>query len=253
MRFDFSGRTALVTGAAHGFGRAIALGLARAGAAVWGCDLLADELDETRALCGELCRVRRLDVTDRAAVQRLAAEVQAATGRIDILVNDAGGVLGQTHRPIESVPPEDWQAIFDVNVTGAFYCSQAVAPAMKAARYGRIVNISSGAGLRTSLTGIQAYAAAKAAQIGLTRQLAQELGAWNITVNNVAPGFVRSNPTTERQWESYGPEGQQKLVDGLSLKRLGSADDIAAAVLFFASEEAGWITGQVLSVDGGRP
>jgi 3-oxoacyl-[acyl-carrier protein] reductase len=252
MNFDFAGRVALVTGAAHGFGRAIAQGFAGAGAVVWACDLLEAELAETKALCGEGCRIRRLDVTDRAAVQLVVAEARDRDGRIDILVNDAGGVLGQTHRPIEAVPPGDWQAIFDVNVTGAFYCSQAVAPGMKAARYGRIVNISSGAGLRTSLTGIQAYAAAKAAQIGLTRQLAQELGAWNITVNNVAPGFVRSNPTTERQWDSYGPEGQQKLVDSLYLKRLGSADDIAAAVLFFASDLAGWITGQVISVDGGR-
>lgn len=252
MSFDFSGRTALVTGAAHGLGRAIAQAFAEAGAAVWGCDLLADELVETRALCGDRCRVRGLDVTDREAVRRLVAEVEGTAGRIDILVNDAGGVLGQTHRPVESVPAEDWQAIFDVNVSGAFYCSQAVVPGMKAARYGRIVNISSGAGLRTSLTGIQAYAAAKAAQIGLTRQLAQELGAWNITVNNVAPGFVRSNPTTERQWDSYGPEGQRKLVESLYLKRLGSAADVAAAVLFFASDLAGWITGQVLSVDGGR-
>ena len=252
MSFDFSGRTALVTGAAHGFGRAIAQAFAKAGAAVWGCDLLESELAETKALCGERCQVRRLDVTDQEAVKRFVAEAEGARGRIDILVNDAGGVLGQTHRPIETVPARDWQAIFDVNVTGAFYCSQAVAPGMKSARFGRIVNISSGAGLRTSLTGIQAYAAAKAAQIGLTRQLAQELGAWNITVNNVAPGFVRSNPTTERQWESYGVEGQQKLVDSLHLKRLGSADDIAAAVLFFASDLAGWITGQILSVDGGR-
>jgi 3-oxoacyl-[acyl-carrier protein] reductase len=102
------------------------------------------------------------------------------------------------------------------------------------------------------LTGIQAYAAAKAAQIGLTRQLAQELGPFGITVNNVAPGFVRSNPTTERQWESYGKEGQGRLVDSLFLRRLGSAEDIAAAVLFFASDLAGWITGQILSVDGGR-
>ena len=123
---------------------------------------------------------------------------------------------------------------------------------MKAARYGRIVNISSGAGLRTSLTGIQAYAAAKAAQIGLTRQLAQELGPFGVTVNNVAPGFVRSNPTTERQWASYGSEGQARFVDSLFLRRLGSAEDIAAAVLFFASDLAGWITGQILSVDGGR-
>lgn len=252
MSFDFSGRTALVTGAAHGFGRAIAVAFAKAGASVWGCDLLESELAETKALCGERCQVRRLDVTDQAAVKHLVAEAQGSRGRIDILVNDAGGVLGQTHKPIETVSSKDWQALFDVNVTGTFYCSQAVAPGMKAARYGRIVNISSGAGLRTSLTGIQAYAAAKAAQIGLTRQLAQELGAWNITVNNVAPGFVRSNPTTEKQWESYGAEGQQKLVDSLYLKRLGSADDIAAAVLFFASDLAGWITGQILSVDGGR-
>jgi Dehydrogenases with different specificities (related to short-chain alcohol dehydrogenases) len=123
---------------------------------------------------------------------------------------------------------------------------------MKAAKYGRIINISSGAGLGISLTGIQAYASAKAAQIGLTRQLAHELGEWGITVNNVAPGFVRSNPTTERQWESYGADGQRALVDGIALKRLGSPDDIANAVLFFASDYASWITGQVLSVDGGK-
>ena len=123
---------------------------------------------------------------------------------------------------------------------------------MKAARGGRIINISSGAGLGISLTGIQAYASAKAAQIGLTRQLAHELGPWGITVNNIAPGFVRSNPATERQWQSYGEEGQRKLVEGIALKRLGSPEDIAYGVLFFASEGAGWITGQVLSIDGGK-
>jgi 3-oxoacyl-[acyl-carrier protein] reductase len=137
-------------------------------------------------------------------------------------------------------------------VTGAFNCIQAAAPAMKAHRYGRIVNISSGAGLSTSLTGIQAYASAKAAQIGLTRQLAQELGPWGITVNNVAPGFVRSNPTTEKQWASYGAEGQKRLVESLYLKRLGSAEDIANAVLFFVSDLSSWVTGQILSVNGGR-
>jgi 3-oxoacyl-[acyl-carrier protein] reductase len=123
---------------------------------------------------------------------------------------------------------------------------------MKAAQSGRIINISSGAGLGISLTGIQAYASAKAAQIGLTRQLAHELGPWGITVNNIAPGFVRSNPTTERQWESYGEAGQRELVDRIALKRLGTPDDIAHAVVFFASDYAGWITGQVLSVDGGK-
>jgi 3-oxoacyl-[acyl-carrier protein] reductase len=167
-------------------------------------------------------------------------------------VNNAGGVLGQVGRPLEQITPEEWRAIFDVNVTGAFYFSQAVAPGMKAARSGRIVNISSGAGLGISLTGIQAYAAAKAAQIGLTRQLAHELGPWGITVNNIAPGFVRSNPTTERQWESYGAEGQRALLDRIALKRLGTPDDIAHGVLFFASEYANWITGQVISIDGGK-
>jgi 3-oxoacyl-[acyl-carrier protein] reductase len=252
MSFDFTGRTAIVTGAAHGFGRAIAKAFADAGAVVWGGDVVADELAATEALCGRNCHVRRLDVTDRDAVIRFVGEAAGERGRVDILVNDAGGVLGQVHQPLETVSPRDWQAIFDVNATGAFYCAQAVAPGMKAARHGRIVNISSGAGLRTSLTGIQAYAAAKAAQIGLTRQLAQELGPFGITVNNVAPGFVRSNPTTERQWQSYGADGQQRLLDALFLRRLGSAEDIAAAVLFFASDLAGWITGQVLSVDGGR-
>jgi 3-oxoacyl-[acyl-carrier protein] reductase len=171
---------------------------------------------------------------------------------VHVLVNNAGGVLGQVGRPLEEVAPAEWQAIFDVNVTGAFLCSQAVAPGMKAAKAGRIVSISSGAGLGISLTGIQAYAAAKAAQIGLTRQLAHELGPWGITVNNIAPGFVRSNPTTERQWQAYGAEGQRALVEGIALRRLGTVEDIAAGVLFFASDAAGWVTGQVLSIDGGR-
>jgi 3-oxoacyl-[acyl-carrier protein] reductase len=123
---------------------------------------------------------------------------------------------------------------------------------MKRAGYGRIVNISSGAGLGVSLTGIQAYASAKAGQIGLTRQLAHELGPFGITVNNVAPGFVLSNPTTERQWDSYGPEGQRALVGRIALRRLGTPADIAHAVLFLASDFAGWITGQALPVDGGK-
>jgi len=161
-------------------------------------------------------------------------------------------VCGQVGRPLEEVTPRQWQEIFDVNVTGVFNCAQAAAPAMKAARYGRIVNISSGAGLGVSLTGIQAYASAKAAQIGLTRQLAHELGPWGITVNSIAPGFVRSNPTTERQWESYGAEGQRALIDRIALKRLGTPADIAYGVLFFASDYAGWISGQILSIDGGK-
>jgi 3-oxoacyl-[acyl-carrier protein] reductase len=255
MHIDFKGKTAIVTGAAHGFGRAISVAFADRGASVWACDVLQDELLVTQRLCAEAggkCQVRRVDVSDKAAVDAFAAEALAADGRIDILVNDAGGVLGQVGKPLEEVTPEQWQSIFDVNVTGAFYFSQAVAPAMKAARSGRIVNISSGAGLGVSLTGIQAYASAKAAQIGLTRQLAHELGPWGITVNNIAPGFVRSNPTTERQWESYGPEGQAALVNGIALKRLGKPEDMAYGVLFFASDYAAWITGQIISIDGGK-
>lgn len=255
MYHDFTNQTVIVTGAAHGFGRAIALAFARSGAQVWGCDLLDDELQETRRLCragGGQCEVRVVDVRHKATVDGFVHEVIAATGAVHVLVNNAGGVLGQVGRPLEDITPDAWQAIFDVNCTGAFYLSQAVSPTMKAARGGRIVNISSGAGLGISLTGIQAYASAKAAQIGLTRQLAHELGPWNITVNNVAPGFVRCNPSTEKQWNSYGPEGQREIVERIALKRLGTPEDIASAVLFFSSPEANWITGQVLSVDGGR-
>lgn len=254
MNLRFDGKTAIVTGAAHGFGRAISLAFAERGAEVWACDVLERELAETERMCRAKgkCSARKVDVRDRDVVNRLAADAAKASGQVHILVNNAGGVLGQVGKPLEDVKPEEWQAIFDVNVTGAFNFSQAVAPGMKAARYGRIVNISSGAGLGVSLTGIQAYASAKAAQIGLTRQLAHELGPWQITVNNIAPGFVRSNPTTERQWESYGAEGQRALVDRIALKRLGAPEDIAHGVLFFASEFAGWVTGQVLSIDGGK-
>lgn len=252
---EFAGQTVIVTGAAHGFGRTIALEFAARGATVWVCDLAQEGLLETARLAaseGLEVETRVVDVTQVLEVGTFVAEVARSTGRIDVLVNNAGGVLGQVGRPLEEVTPLEWRAIFGVNVDGAFYFSQAVAPYMKAAQRGRVVNISSGAGLGISLTGIQAYASAKAAQIGLTRQLAHELGAWGITVNNVAPGFVRSNPTTERQWESYGDEGQKKLLEGIALKRLGTPEDIASAVLFFASERAGWITGQVLSVDGGK-
>jgi 3-oxoacyl-[acyl-carrier protein] reductase len=251
MKITFDGKRVIVTGAGHGFGRTISKAFADAGATVWACDLNTAGLEETRSLCGKTCEVRTLDVSDRAAVMAFVAE--AAGGEaIDVLVNNAGGVRGQVGRPIEEISEQDWHTIFDVNVTGAFYFAQAVTPGMKQRKRGRIVNISSRAGLEISLTGIQAYASAKAAQIGLTRQLAHELGPWGITVNNVAPGFVRSNPTTERQWESYGEAGQRRLVDSIALKRLGAPEDIAHAVMFFASDYAGWITGQVLSVDGGK-
>lgn len=254
MEDAFHDKTAIVTGAGHGFGRAIARAFAARGARVFGCDIDEDALAVTaRELPDEdRLTVGRLDVTDRVAVGDYVDAVQARCGAIDILVNNAGGVVGQTGRPLEEVSEADWQAIVDVNMTAVFTMVQAVAGGMKAAGYGRVINISSGAGLRFSLTGIQAYAAAKAGQIGLTRQLAFELGPFGITVNSIAPGFVRSNPTTERQWEAMGAEGQAALVESMATRRLGSVDDIAHAVLFFASERSGWITGQTLSVDGGR-
>ena len=255
MQREFSDKTVVVTGASHGIGRAIAVAFAEQGANLWICDVRETELKETASAClqaGGGCSAHGLDVSDPEAVDAFIQTVESGSGPAEILVNNAGGVLGQIGRPLEEVSPEDWNAIFAVNTSGAFYLSQAVAPAMKRAGWGRIINISSGAGLGISLTGIQAYAAAKAAQIGLTRQLAHELGPWGITVNNVAPGFVLSNPTTKAQWDSYGEEGQTALVNGIAVRRLGRPEEIAYGVLFFASEKAAWITGQVLSVDGGK-
>jgi 3-oxoacyl-[acyl-carrier protein] reductase len=252
MKLDFGGRTVLVTGAAHGFGRAIAGAFGTRGASVYVCDVVEQELAQTVDIVGERCHGSVVDVTDRRAVGSWVAGAHAATGRIDVLVNNAGGVLGQVGRPIEDVATEEWQAVVAVNQTASFWTAQAAAPHMKAAGSGRIVNISSGAGLGVSLTGIQAYASAKAGQIGLTRQLAHELGPFGITVNAIAPGFALTNDATRLQWDSYGHDGQEALLERIALRRLGTPADIAHAVLFFASEQAGWITGTVLPVDGGR-
>lgn len=225
-----AGRVAVVTGAAQGIGAAICTELAGAGATVHGID---------RA---------EVDITDAGAV----AEFFAGLERLDVLVNCAGGVVGQVHHPIEDVRLADWHAVVEANLTGTFLCTRAAVPLLKASAAGRIVVISSGAGRSVSLTGIQAYASAKAAQIGFTRQMAHELGPHGITVNCIAPGFVLSNPTTIAQWESYGPDGQAALVAGIALRRLGTARDIANGVAWFASDEAAWVSGQTLSIDGGH-
>lgn len=250
------GRVAIVTGAAHGIGRAICVELAGEGASVWACDVLEADLEGTAAAVGEAtggpCRTERVDVTEPRAVEAFVQAAVRAEGRLDVLVNTAGGVAGQTMRPIETVTDADWRRIFAINLDGAFHFTRAVAPAMKAGGRGSIVNISSGAGRSYSLTGIQAYASAKAGLIGFTRQTARELGAHGIRVNCVAPGFVRSNPASERQWHAMGEEGQRRLLDGIALGRLGRPEDIAKAVLFFASDDAAWVTGQTISVDGGH-
>lgn len=230
MSGSLAGRVALVTGTAHGIGTAIAAMLRAEGATVHGVD------KDT------------VDVTDAAEVNAFVA----ASGPIDVLVNNAGGVCGQAGRPLEDVSDEDWRAVVDANLTSTFVCTRAVVPGMKQLGWGRIVNISSGAGRSVSLTGIQAYASAKAGQIGLTRQTAHELGRFGITVNCIAPGFVLSNPSTRKQWESYGEAGQQALVDAIAVRRLGTSDDIANGVRFFVAEASSWVTGQTLSIDGGH-
>ena len=254
MRLE--GRVAIVTGAAHGIGRAICVELAREGAAVWACDMRAPELEGTRAAVDSVapgaCRTAVVDVRDAAAVGAFVARVEAASGRIDALVNTAGGVAGQVMRPVEEVPDADWREIFAVNLDGAFHFTRAAAPAMKRAGRGAIVNISSGAGRSYSLTGIQAYASAKAGLIGFTRQTARELGRYGVRVNSVAPGFIRSNPATERQWNAMGADGQARLVESIALHRLGTPEEIARAVVFFVSDDAAFVTGQTISVDGGQ-
>ncbi|HVY18387.1 MAG TPA: SDR family oxidoreductase [Rhodopila sp.] len=251
MEIRFDGKIVVVSGAGHGFGREIARSFASLGARVFATDLSARARAETAAT-GNI-EITALDLRDRAAAAAWVSRIEAETGRgVDILVNNAGGVAGQEPVPLEAVPDADWNVIFDINVHAAFTLSRAVVPGMKRTGGGRIVNISSGAGVQASLTGIQAYCSAKHAVVGLTRQLAHELGAFNITVNSVAPGLVRTNEATEKQWASYGPEGQKALVERIAMKRLGSARDIANAVIFFASDLAGFVNGQILQVDGGR-
>ncbi len=222
-------KVAVVTGTAHGIGAAIADGLRSDGATV-------HEVDKDT-----------VDLASPPAVR----EFFTALGGVDILVNNAGGVCGQVGQPLEDVPEDDWSAVVDANLTTAFLCTRAVVRGMKERHWGRIVNISSAAGLTVSKTGIQAYASAKAGQIGFTRQMAHELGPFGITVNCIAPGFILSNPTTELQWQGYGADGQRSLIMGIATRRLGEPADIANGVQFFASERSGWVTGQVIAIDGG--
>ncbi len=224
------GRVAVVTGTAQGIGVAIADRLEAAGATVHRVDRDAVDLSDTRA----------------------TEAFFAAVGDVDVLVNNAGGVVGQTHVPLDELDDAAWDAVLAANLTTTRNCTRAAARVMKPRGWGRIVTISSGAGRSVSLTGIQAYATAKAAQIGFTRQLAHELGPHGITVNCIAPGFVLSNPATQAQWESYGEAGQQALVAGIAIRRTGTPDDIARGVEFFVTPDAGWVTGQTLSIDRGH-
>jgi 3-oxoacyl-[acyl-carrier protein] reductase len=239
------GRVAFVTGASQGIGRECALSLARAGARVVAgarnAAKLADLVSEIQTAGGEALAVE-LDVTSAESVKNAFAQAEKAFGPIEILVNNAGVTKdGLAMR----MSPEAWSEVLDTNLTGAFRCIQAVMRGMMKARWGRIINISSVVGLSGN-PGQANYVSSKAGLIGLTKSLAQELGSRNITVNAVAPGFIETAMT-----QALSDEARQAIAAKIPLGRIGDPSEIAHAVCFLAADEAGYITGHTLSVNGG--
>lgn len=245
---DLAGRSVAVSGVGSAFGVAIAKAFREQGAHVYGCDLDPSGFEPLIAAGIDCAQV---DLRDRAAAAGWIEAVAGEAGGIDILVNNAGGVAGQQHQPFETLSDADWDVVLDINLNAAMALSRAATRHMAAARSGAIVNICSGASLRASLTGVQAYCAAKHGLLGLTRQLAHELGPQGIRVNAIAPGLVLTGEATRRQWDGYRPERQAAILSGIAMRRLGTAEDIARATLFLASDWAGFVNGQILSVDGG--
>ena len=235
----------IVTGAAGGLGRVYCRALAAAGYGVVAADL--DDPAEVVEELGETCLGVQVDVTDRASTVRLAEAALARFGRIDGLVNNADYYTAIIKRPFEEITDEEWARCFDVNVRGTWLCSSAVVPAMKSAGRGKIVNISSMT-VPTAPPGFAHYIASKSAIVGLTRALARELGPHGITVNAVAPGLTE----TEGVLASKHAEAFDFVQMLQAIPRRADAADIAPAVAFLASEEAGWVTGQLIVADGGH-
>ncbi len=242
----FENKVALVTGSARGIGRAIAETMARRGASVVIADLRAElataTAQEIAANTGQRSLAVAVDVVNTESVKAMVERVLAEFGRIDILVNNAGVTRDNLIMRMEEA---DWDLVININLKGAFNCSKAVVRTMMKQRSGRIVNIASVSGL-AGQAGQANYSASKAGLIGMTKALARELGSRQITVNAVAPGFIPTDLTKDLPNELK--EASLKMIP---LGRWGSTEDIASAVAYLASDEASYITGHVLSVDGG--
>lgn len=245
MKIDLSGQNAIVTGASQGLGRAIAVALGASGARVALVARNAEKLAETAKLitdAGGSAEVMAGDVSKRESVEKIVDTVAEEWGKLDILVNNAG-ITRDTLLPIMS--DEQWDDVISVNLRGTFLFTRAASQRMMRKRYGRIINISSVSGLIGN-AGQTNYSASKAGVIGLTRSLAKELGKRKVTVNAVAPGFIESEMT-----EKLGDAILGEVKKRIPANRLGTPDDVAACVLFLAGPAASYITGQVLTVDGG--
>jgi len=242
----FDGRVVMVTGAGRGIGKAIAKRFASEGADIAILELDRNSGSATAREIGELGRkilLKQADVADFSAVNKAVTEVATEFGRIDVLINNAGI---EKRTPFLEIDPRDWQRQLEVNLSGTFFCTQAVAREMAKRRYGRIVNLSSVAGLIGPID-LAAYGASKAGVIGLTRAAALDLADFGITVNAIAPGPIE----TELMLGAWTAEALRERPQHGAIARFGTADEIAHVALFLASEDSGFITGVTVSVDGG--